>query len=144
MSLSSCISITSLSAILNLQRMSRSLLSGSKWLPKAQLYSTASSRSFSYLRNTSIALARNLDTVGLTSGTHYVRSRSFSKAPQPLVQEALKTEQSSIVGELPDPKHAKYCFREFELADRVFVVTGNISLRSLMIHVDSGQVVDKV
>jgi NAD(P)-dependent dehydrogenase (short-subunit alcohol dehydrogenase family) len=59
----------------------------------------------------------------MTSLNHQ-RSRSFSKDPKQLVQEAPKTEQPSVKEKLPDPEHAKYRFREFELANRIFIVTG--------------------
>lgn len=56
--------------------------------------------------------------------------RAFSETSSDKVQEAPKTEQPSVKEKLPDPKQAKYRFREFELADRIFIVTGKIRMRN--------------
>ena len=51
-------------------------------------------------------------------------SRSFSHCSRRNVQWGPKTEQPSVKEKLPDASRTKYRFREFELANRVYVVTG--------------------
>jgi hypothetical protein len=83
-------------------------------------------------------------------GEHHHRARSFSQEPQKLsnkqlTQEAPQPELPPVTERLPEPKEAKYRFREFELADRVFVVTGQCHDDNPQhCRADPLQVVDKV
>jgi hypothetical protein len=57
--------------------------------------------------------------------TNHYRHRTFSSTTGRMaIKEAPQTDQPAVSEKLPDPKDAKNRLREFELADRIFIVTG--------------------